>query len=105
MSQEPDLKHLIPLTDLVTALRAQLLEAQTAATGQDLRFEVAEVELELTVATTQEHAGGVGIKFWAVSADARAKEIAALTHKVKLKLKPGTPEDDLRISRAIPRPD
>jgi hypothetical protein len=87
---------------MLRQLRQELLDAKAEGEGKDLKFMVDDIEIELQIATTQEDAGGVGIKFWVINADAKLREASAQTQKVKLKLKT---DADLRISRNRGRPD
>jgi hypothetical protein len=80
-------KDLIPLSKMLAQLRSDLLAAKAEGEKKDLRFLVDDIEIELQMATTQEDEGGVGIKFWALNANAKIKDTDALTQKIKLKLK------------------
>lgn len=83
-----DKKNGIPLSGMLAELRKELLQAQETSKGSDLKFRIDDIEIELQVATTQEGEGGVGIKFWVISADAKGKVAEARTQTLKLKLKP-----------------
>lgn len=45
-----------------------------------------DIEIDLQPATAQEAAGGVGVKFWVINAEAKLKGAEVKTQKVKLKL-------------------
>ncbi|GAA1986993.1 trypco2 family protein [Catenulispora subtropica] len=87
---------MIELSQVIRELRTELYEAIATATGQDLRFEVGPIELELTVAITRETAGGTKIKFWVVDADASGKAGTVTTQRVKLSLEPKLGPGDRR---------
>lgn len=78
----------IPLSAMLAELREELLQAQEAGKGSDLKFRIDDIEIELQVVTTQEGEGGVGIKFWVLGADAKGKVAEAKTQTLKLKLRP-----------------
>ncbi|WAX79821.1 trypco2 family protein [Streptomyces sp. KMM 9044] len=70
----------------VEQLRRELGEAQDAGSGQQLRFEIDEVELELQVELTK-GAGPQGkVTFGVVSAGGDAKIEKASTHRLLLRL-------------------
>lgn len=88
-SEEP-----IELADAIGAVRRQLVSAQLAGTqlptGKLLSFSVDKVELEFTGEVKRVGGGGVGVKFWVVSADAKGERSATTSHRVKLTLTPTT---------------
>lgn len=90
----------IPLAKMLGQLRQELVDAKAEGEGKDLKFVVKDIEIELQIATTQEKAGGVGIKFWVVSADGTLKDSSVQTQKVKLKLEPrqGPNDEPLQVS-------
>ncbi len=91
----------IPLADVIQELRSELLAATAAGEGQELRFDVEELNLELQVVVTKG-----GVKFWVLNADSSAKvqgkyESSRL-QKVSLKLKPKTADDeDVKLSAKV----
>jgi hypothetical protein len=88
----------IGLKETVIALRKELLEAQKEAAGQDLKFKIEEIELELELVTSKEGEGGRGVKFWVYNAQMKAKLGKTRTHRLCLKLKPETQGGDTRIA-------
>jgi len=78
----------IPLSEMIKQLRQELLDAQADGDEVPLRFEIQDIEIELTVATTKEAGGGGGVKFWVYNADAKVGVTDNKTQKLKLKLKP-----------------
>lgn len=78
----------IPLASAIRALRAELLEAVRAGQGEELRFALGPVELELQVQAASERGGEVGIKFWLVSIGAKGGRSSEATHTLRLSLTP-----------------
>lgn len=87
----------IELAEAIGQLRAQLNQAIKKGKGEDLRFEVQDLELELQVVVTKEaKASGkaeAGVKFWLLGAGKAevggelSRETAEL-QKIRLKLRP-----------------
>jgi hypothetical protein len=82
----PEGPALIDLVDLVEDLRDQLEQAQTAAKGERLQFELGSVELELTVAISTDKAAGAKVRIYVLEFGADAKHSEMVTQKVKLSL-------------------
>lgn len=78
----------IALAEMISSLRSELQQAQKEGEGQDLRFAVGEVELELQVTMTNEAQGGGGVKFWVYEANLSGKVAEQAVQKVKIKLAP-----------------
>jgi hypothetical protein len=76
----------IPLADLVDAIRAELETAAINARGQQLQFEVQDVQLEVEVATTGSREAHGGLKVWVLTVGAKGSKTNAATHKVTLNL-------------------
>ena len=96
MSAEPQ----IPLAKAIEALRRELAEAQREGEGQDLRFQVGPVELQLQLELSSEVGGEAGLAFWFVSIGGKGSRTSGTTHTVKLTLVPVTPEGDLVVRDA-----
>lgn len=92
----------IELSEVVKNLRQELRRAVSAGDGQDLKFEVEDLELELQVGVEKavggEGSAGGGLKFWVFETNASGKASAsyASSHlqKIKLKLRPHRKHDD-----------
>lgn len=84
------LEQAIPLAEMIEELRMQLQASMNAARGQDLRFAVKEVAVELQVAITRATEGSAGLKFWVLDASAGHKATEQMTHTFKLALEPVT---------------
>jgi Trypsin-co-occurring domain 2 len=78
----------IELAELIGQLRSELTEAMTAGDGEDLRFSLGPVELELTVAVDREAKPGAKVRFWVVELGAETKFGSSSTQKIKLTLDP-----------------
>lgn len=74
----------IRLAEAIEQLREELGEAQDAGANQQLRFEVAEVEMELLVELRKE--AGAKASFGVVAFGAEGKVAQGTTHKLRLKL-------------------
>lgn len=94
-----ELERNIPLYEMIQTLRSELQAAMLQGEGQNLRFQVKEIELELLVAVARERKMGGGIKFWVLDATGEQRAAEHVTHKFKLKLEPissdGTRESPL----------
>jgi hypothetical protein len=78
----------VALADVVANLRAELIEAMRAGEGEELRFELGPVEVELTVAVDREAKPGAKVKFWVLELGAETKLGATRTQRIKLILDP-----------------
>jgi hypothetical protein len=76
----------IPLASAIRALRAELVEAVRAGEGEEIRFALGPVELELEVEAGAEGGINGGIKFWLVSIGGKGSRSSSATHRVKLTL-------------------
>ena len=75
------------LADVLAQLRANLAQVQQEGVGQDLRFALDDVEVELQVAVTKEGTGKAGVRFWVINAEAGGNLSDVTTQKIKLKMK------------------
>lgn len=82
----------LELAEVISALRAELNLAKQNAVGEDIRFNINNVEIELQTVVEMEGGveGGGKIKFWVLDIDAKAsgKYKNAVTQKIKLSLTP-----------------
>lgn len=78
----------VELAEVIGQLRAELTSAMAAAEGEDLRFGLGPVELELTVAINKEASSGGKVKFWVVEGGVDGKLVSSMTQKIKLTLDP-----------------
>ena len=70
----------IGLKDMIQQLRRELCEAITASAGEDLKFRLESIDLELQVAVTRSDEAGGGIKFWVVNAAASLGDQSKASH-------------------------
>ncbi|MGW0943574.1 trypco2 family protein [Streptomyces sp. NPDC002623] len=77
----------VELADAVQAVRDELITAASRATGQDVVFELGDIELEFTVEIRKETAGGLKVKAYVFEAGADARGGSSSTHKVAVTLK------------------
>lgn len=90
----------IALAEMVEELRRELREAVAAGEGQELRFEVPEITLELKVELTKEAGAEGKVKFWVFTeASASGSVAASNVQTVTLKLVPKGPDDFVLLSR------
>jgi len=78
----------IELAELIGQLRSELTVAMNAGEGEDLRFELGPVELELTVEVKKEGGGAAKVRFWVVELGTDAKLGSGAAQKIKLSLDP-----------------
>lgn len=76
----------VPLASAIAALREELAEAVRSGEGEEIRFALGTVELELQVAVESKQDGRAGIKFWLLSAGGGASRSSADTQTIKLTL-------------------
>ena len=78
----------IPLANAIRAIRAEVVDAVRASDGEELRFALGVVELELQVEAVSEAGGEAGVKFWVVSAGAKGNRKSGSTHTLRVSLTP-----------------
>lgn len=78
----------IPLASAIRVLRAELQEAVRSGAGEELRFALGPVELELQIEAASEGGGEAGIKFWLLSAGAKGSRSSQSSHTLRLTLTP-----------------
>src|SRR2546422_409778 len=78
----------IGLREAVTALRGELGESILAAAGEELPLEVGEITLDFQIELERKATGSGGIRFWVVAVGGEASKTSAITHSVKVPLRP-----------------
>lgn len=78
----------IEVAELIGQLRSELNTATQAGKGEDLRFELGPIELELSVGVEKEAKPGAKVRFWVVELGTDAKLSSTNTQKIKLTLQP-----------------
>ncbi|MGI8330395.1 trypco2 family protein [Actinomadura scrupuli] len=76
------------LAVVVAGIREELTRALHQASDQRLRFELGDIELELTVAVTQDSKVDGGIKVYVLNFGAAEHTSTVTTHRLKINLKP-----------------
>lgn len=98
-------KNRIQLSDVIVELRRELRDAQIKGEGQDLKFRVEDIELELQVAREKEGSGEVETKWWVYNAKAAGKLAKQSVQKLKFKLIPETGKGEpLKVSDIDKKP-
>ncbi len=82
------MKDGIELRAVIEELREELFALTETVGGEDLRFAVESVEVELHVGVTKEVEAGAKAKFWVLEVGAEGKYGTARTQTIKLKLTP-----------------
>lgn len=77
----------IELADAVQAVRDELITAAGRSSGQDVVFEVGDIELEFSVELRKEAKGGLKVKAWVVEAGADVGGGTTRTHRVAVTLR------------------
>jgi len=76
----------VELTDLLTSLRSEINRARLDGAGQEVRFRIASIDLELQVAVEKTVEANAGVRFWVVSMGGKGGAKTAETHTVRLSL-------------------
>ncbi|WP_087071994.1 trypco2 family protein [Arthrobacter sedimenti] len=79
---------MIDLVDVIRDLRTQISQAQLASIGEDLQFELGPIELEMSVAVTEEISGQGKVRFYVLEMGASGKESELTTQRIKMTLTP-----------------
>lgn len=77
----------IELADAVQAVRDELITAAARSSGQDVAFEVGDIQLEFSVELRKEIKGGVKVKAWVVEAGVDGGGGSTHVHRVAVTLK------------------
>ena len=94
------------VADVIKELRAELAEATAEGDGQNIRFEMGEIQVELEALVTTEGKGGLNLKVLGVGFEGGGGASSASTLKLTLNLKPkrvtsGGGTQDLTASRTF----
>lgn len=90
----------IGLRKVVDQLREELFALTETVSGEDLRFAVESVEVELHVGVAKEGGGSGKVSFWVVEIGGEAKYATEQTQTIKLTLKPR--RKDVSVVAATP---
>ena len=78
----------IELAQVISQLREELDTARRAGQGEDLRFELGPVELELMVGVDRQAGPDAKVRFWVIEFGASGKVASQATQRIKLILDP-----------------
>jgi hypothetical protein len=78
----------VELAQVIGQLRRELSAAMRDGEGEDLRFELGPVELELTVAVSREAGPNAKVRFWVIELGAEATVSSQATQRIMLTLDP-----------------
>ena len=78
----------VELAQVIGQLRRELSAAMRDGEGEDLRFELGPVELELTVAVSREAGPNAKVRFWVIELGAEGKVGSQATQRITLTLDP-----------------
>jgi len=73
---------------MISQLRRELSAVMREGEGEELRFELGPVELELTVAVSKEASPTAKVRFWVVELGADAVMASQATQRITLRLDP-----------------
>lgn len=79
---------MIELGEVIHQLRLELDRVRKTAEGEDLRFELGPIELEVTVALEVLGGAEVKVRFWVVEVGGDASAASTSTQRIKLTLQP-----------------
>ncbi|MFF2653912.1 trypco2 family protein [Streptomyces sp. NPDC058045] len=77
---------MIDSATVIRELRDELERAVVASEGEALRFELGEIELEVSVALERAGQAGAKVRFWVVETGAEARAGATSTQRFRLAL-------------------
>ena len=78
----------VGLRETLEALRVELSQSILASEGEQIRFEVGDIELEVQFVVEQSKEGKGGLKFWVVEMGGGVTNKDTITHRIKIPLKP-----------------
>jgi len=78
----------VELAQVIGQLRRELSAAIRDGEGEELRFELGPVELELTVAVSREAGPNAKVRFWVIELGADATVSSQATQRITLTLDP-----------------
>lgn len=93
----------VTVSEAIRMLRAEIDKARKEGDGEQLRFRIPSVEVELTIALKSEVGGKAGVKAWFVELSGNAKRADEMTHKVKLTLQPIGTDGGLVVASSAER--
>jgi hypothetical protein len=96
----------VPLADAIKRLRDELMRAAAEGAGEDVRFRLGPIKLDLEVAASYSGGGEAGVRWFLISIGGKYEASRASTHTIHLELQPVGPDgEDLLVgSRADVEP-
>ena len=89
----------LQLAQVIKQLRSELTTAAKDGDGEDIRFTVEDIELELDITVENQKEGNVGAKFYVLTSSYKGSKKDIITQKIKLKLKPsGKDGEKVKVS-------
>ena len=79
---------MVGLAECIRALRDELVEAEEAGAGSDIRFRLKPIMLTVQTVVQRETGGSGKIRWWLVEASAEGKLVSGSTQTLQLQLKP-----------------
>jgi hypothetical protein len=81
----------IELAEMIHQLRSELARAMAESAGEQLRFVLGPIELELSVSVQREVTGGGKVKFWVaeLGTDAKLDNVTTQTLRLTLEARSG----------------
>jgi hypothetical protein len=76
------------LAEAIQSLRRELLSAVAEGEGEEIRFALGPIELELDLTLTKEAGANAGIALWMVTIGGKADRTSATTQRMTLTLTP-----------------
>jgi len=77
----------IPLARMLADLRGELIEAQRLGSGQDLKFQIEDIELELRMTTSQQGDDTTKVDFKVFNAAKGNQHGSSAGHTIKLTMR------------------
>jgi Trypsin-co-occurring domain 2 len=88
----------VPLAEAIGRLRDELMSAAAAGAGEDVRFRLGPITLDLEVTATYSGGGQAGINWYLVSFGAKGEASTSRAHTIHLELQPvGADGTDLLV--------
>ena len=78
----------VGLRETLEALRVELSKSILASEGEQIRFEVGDIELEVQFVVEKSKDSKGGLKFWVVEMGGGVTNKDTITHRIKIPLKP-----------------
>lgn len=85
---------MVELSEMIRELRHELSEAIAEGEGEQLRFRLGPVELELLVAVERSGSPSAKVRFWVVELGAEGTMRNAVTQRITLTLEPRMADSD-----------